>query len=176
LEINELTAMLEAILFASGDPLEPEEIARALSCEKEDVLRAAACLEDKYRRADSGLEIRRIRTQVQLVTKAAYAEAVRKALTPVVRKPLSQSALETLSIIAYRQPVTKGEIEQIRGVRCDYALEVLIRHRMVTEAGRRDSLGRPLLYATTDEFLKTFGLVSLDQLPPVENLSPMKQA
>lgn len=158
-------AALEAILFTAGDPLAPEDICMALEWSENDFSEALQALETRLSGENQGLQLRRIGDKLQLITRPEYADMIRAVLSPVKRKPLSQSALETLSIIAYKQPVTKAEIEAIRGVRCDYALEVLRSRGVVAEAGRKDSLGHPALYATTEEFLKVFGLTNLEQLP-----------
>ena len=102
---------------------------------------------------------------IQLVSKAEYATYVERVLQPVQRQSLSQSALETLVIVAYRQPVTRQEVEAIRGVKCDYSLQSLIQKGLILDAGHKETLGRPILYATTDLFLSHFGLASLADLP-----------
>jgi len=166
-------AALEAILFTSGDPLAPEDICMALEWSENEFSEALQVLETRLSEESQGLQLRRVAGKLQMITKPEYADMIRTVLSPVKRKPLSQSALETLSIIAYKQPVTKAEIEAIRGVRCDYALEVLRSRGIVHEAGHRDSLGRPSLYATTEEFLKVFGLANLEQLPDWEAMQTL---
>ena len=165
MEIGNKAAVLQAILFTAGEPLGAEEVLRGLEWTQEEYRQAVRELEEYLACMQSGLQLRYIGDRIQLVTRPEFAEAVRNVLSPVVKKPLSQSVLETLSIIAYKQPVTKAEIEAIRGVRCEYALEVLRNRELVREAGHKDVLGRPMLFVTTDEFLKVFGLTSLEQLP-----------
>ena len=97
-----------------------------------------------------------------------YASQVEAFLQPLQKQPLSQAVLETLSIIAYRQPVTKADIEAVRGVKCDYSVQSLLNRGLIEEAGRRETLGRPILYKTTDAFLRHFGIEALDQLPEIE--------
>ena len=100
--------------------------------------------------------------------RAEYAPYVERLLQPVQQQSLSQAAMETLSVIAYRQPVTKADIEKVRGVKCDYSVQSLLNKGLIQEQGRRETLGRPILYGTTDAFLRHFGIESLDQLPPQE--------
>lgn len=159
-------ATIEAILFVSGDPVPVEELGEGLQLtplEMEQILSdmGQALRED----ASRGLMLQRIEDSVQLVTKPASAELVDAILTPVKKASLSQAVLETLTIIAYQQPVTRAEIEQVRGVRCEYAVSTLQKYGLIEEVGRKDTLGRPILYGTTTEFLRFFGLESLQQLP-----------
>ena len=114
-----------------------------------------------------GLSIRRFGGKAQLATKADFAPYIERVLQPIQRRSLSQSALETLSIIAYKQPVTRMEIEAIRGVGSDYAIQSLVSKRMAREVGRKDTLGRPILYGTTEQFLSHFGLRDLKELPAI---------
>ena len=114
-----------------------------------------------------GICLKRFGNHIQLSTRADYAPYVERLLQPIQKQPLSQAVLETLSIIAYRQPVTKGDIEGVRGVKCDYSVQALLNRGFIEECGRRETLGRPLLYQTTDKFLQHFGIQSLDELPSV---------
>ena len=111
---------------------------------------------------------------MQLCTKPAFSQAVERALAPVRKQTLTQAALETLCVVAYRQPVTRMEIETLRGVQCDRAVATLVAYGLIQEVGRRDTIGRPILYGTTEEFLRHFGLSSLEQLPEVENFSSLE--
>ena len=164
-------ATIEAILFVSGDPVPVDELGEGLQLtplEMEQILSemGQALRED----ASRGLMLQRIEDSVQLVTKPASAELVDAILTPVKKASLSQAVLETLTIIAYQQPVTRAEIEQVRGVRCEYAVSTLQKYGLIEEVGRKDTLGRPILYGTTTEFLRFFGLESLQQLPDLSAL------
>ena len=162
---EKLIGIVEAILFVSGEAVDPEDIAAALEQPPDAVMAAIDGLDERFQDADRGLSLKRFGGKVQLTTKADYAPFIERVLQPIRRQSLSQSALETLSIIAYKQPVTRIEIEAIRGVGSDYAIQSLISKRMVRELGRKDTLGRPILYGTTDQFLSHFGLESLQQLP-----------
>ena len=166
LEDPELFAAIEAMLFVSGEPVALPDMARALEIapfQLEEALdRMAKRMEDDKR----GLKLKRFGEHVQLTTAAEMKPFIEKLLQPVQKQSLSQSALETLAIIAYRQPVTKLEMEQIRGVKCDYSVQSLMNKGLITEVGRRDSVGHPILYGTTDGFLSHFGLRTLSELPP----------
>ena len=167
MELNQSRKMaaIEAILFAAGDSVSLEDLARAVELTP---LELAQTLEDMHLRyADeaSGLQLKYLEDRVQLATKGMYGELLNETLTPVRTRNLSQSVLETLAIVAYQQPVTKGEIEAIRGVRSEYTVSTLENMGLIEEVGRKDALGRPILYGTTEEFLRRFGLETLQQLP-----------
>ena len=123
--------------------------------------------------------LKRFGDKVQLATRPLYAGDIVRLLQPVQQQSLSQAAMETLAVVAYKQPVTRAEVEQIRGVKCDYSLQSLMIKGMIQEAGRKDTIGRPILYATTDLFLSHFGISSLDDLPPLpekESNSPEEES
>ena len=124
-----------------------------------------------WARQPAGIRIREINKNFQLVTSSENVEYIERLCTPVREKRLSQQALEVLAIVAYRQPVTKGEIEAIRGIRCDRVLEGLMKRDLVQEAGRSSAIGRPILYGTTDAFLKHFGFQNLKELPDIEDIA-----
>ncbi len=168
LERQDIESAVEAVLFASGDPVPVGVLAEALGLVE---LQMRPILEDmisRYRFERRGIQINRIEDAVQMCTNAAYSDIVQAVLAPRRSRPLSQSALETLSIIAYRQPITRREIEEIRGVSSDYSMEVLLKRGLIREAGTADRLGRPVLFATTEEFLRCFALESLMDLPALE--------
>ncbi len=166
--LNEpLIGIIEAILFVAGEAVNPDDIAGALDEPVEAINEAIEQLETRYASDDRGLDLKRFGGKVQITTKGDYAPYIERVLQPIRRQSLSQSALETLSIIAYKQPVTRIEIEAIRGVGSDYAIQSLVSKRMVREVGRKDTLGRPILYGTTDQFLSHFGLESLQELPEI---------
>ena len=131
---------------------------------------------DKKYTSDGVILLKKFGGKLQFCTNPVNAGYVEELLNPVQRKSLSQSALEVLSIIAYRQPVTRGEIEQIRGVKCDYSVMSLKQKGLIEEVGHKDVIGRPVLFGTTDLFLRHFGLSSLDDLPPQENLELLEQS
>ena len=130
---------------------------------------------EEYEKEDRGIRIRRINESYQFITNPENADAVKRLCTPVKIKRLSQAALEVLAIIAYRQPVTKGEIDAIRGVKCDRVIEGLEKKGLIREKGRSDAVGRPILYATTDMFLKNFGFEDLSDLPEIEDLESVME-
>ena len=162
-----LARIIEATLFVSGEAITPDEIALALDLPEDAVIHALGDLEACYQETGRGLSIKRFGGKTQLATKAEYAPYIERVLQPLQRRSLSQSALETLSIIAYKQPVTRMEIEAVRGVGSDYAIQSLVSKRMVREVGRKDTLGKPILYGTTDQFLSHFGLGDLRDLPEI---------
>ena len=125
-------------------------------------------LKEEYDRGMRGLRLNRFGESVQLSTRPDYAPYIERLLQPVQKQSLSQAAMETLSIVAYRQPVTKTEIEAVRGVKCDYSVQSLMNRGLIEECGHRETLGRPLLYRTTDKFLQHFGIETLEDLPNVD--------
>lgn len=166
---KELPNVIEAILFVAGEPVKLQDIQRALDITEMELTSAIDAMENDYSFHRRGICLKRFGQHVQLSTRAEYAEYVERLLQPVQRQSLSQSALETLSIVAYKQPVTRLEVEAIRGVKCDYSIQSLTHKCLIEEVGRKETLGRPILYGTTDAFLSHFGLSSLNDLPgPVE--------
>jgi segregation and condensation protein B len=160
-------AILEALLLASPEPLTLKRIADVIGLDEKDARHLVEDLQRNYRESQRGLVIKEIAGGYLLTTRADLAPYVEKLVTPRARG-LSHAALETLAIIAYRQPVTKAEIEGVRGVKVDRALESLLERRLVAEVGRKEAPGRPVLYGTTKEFLAYFGLKDLSDLPPIE--------
>ncbi|MGI6116366.1 SMC-Scp complex subunit ScpB [Luoshenia tenuis] len=160
-----LASLIESILFVSGDPLTRKELAKGLEVSLAQVYDALDALDEKYARPDSGLMLIKFGDKVQLGSKNEHGTVVEKLLFPKRKQSLSQAVMETLSIVAYRQPVTRAEIEQIRGVRCEYAINSLMKKNMIQEVGRKESIGRPMLLGTTDEFLRHFGLERIEDLP-----------
>ena len=158
---------IEAILFVAGEPVRVEDLARALEVTTREVEAALTKLRDDYDYGQRGFTLRRFGSQVQLATRAMYADDIVRLLQPVQKQSLSQAVMETLAVVAYRQPVTRAEIEQVRGVKCDYSVQVLTNRGLIEEVGRKEALGRPILYGTTEKFLSHFGLQSLEDLPPM---------
>ncbi len=158
---------IEAILFVSGDAVEIRDLARALGEDENIVRKTLNDLESEYDFNQRGFVIKRFGTKVQLATRPLYAEDVVRLLQPVQKQSLSQAAMETLAVVAYKQPVTRAEVEQIRGVKCDYSLQSLTLKGLIQEVGRKETIGRPVLFGTTDEFLSRFGIESLENLPPL---------
>lgn len=168
LQQDELTNIIEAILFVSGEPVLVDDMINALNVSEVVLEEALKKLGDEYDYQMRGLSLKRFGRYVQLATRAAYAPYVERLLQPVQKQSLSQTALETLAIVAYKQPVTKAQIESVRGVKCDYSVQSLVNKGLIMDAGRMDMPGRPILYATTDLFLSHFGISSLDELPIIQ--------
>ncbi len=170
MEVTELESIIESILFASGDSVSLEKLADIIECEKELVKEAVETLAEKYDYYKRGFKILRLEESYQMATREDYAEYVQRLTEPRVRRPLSVSAMEVLAVISYKQPVTRQQIEQIRGVNCDYAVTRLLEKGLIEEKGRLDVPGRPVLFGTTEEFLRCFGISSLKDLPELEGL------
>lgn len=158
---------IESLLFVSGRPLERSELRKLLGIDDVHLTRALQSLEDDLENQRRGVRLQRLGEQVQLVTAPENARYIAALLGLPMTAKLTAAALETLSVIAYRQPITRSQIEAIRGVNSDRALASLIQHGLVAEIGRAQTVGRPALFATTAEFLQQFGLTSLEQLPNV---------
>ncbi len=170
MQTKEMAYVVESILFVAGEPVLLEDMARALDVQSSELNQALDFLANEYDYNRRGLSLKRFGKHVQLATRAEYAPFVEKLLQPVQKQSLSQAAMETLAIVAYKQPVTKAEIEAVRGVKCDYSVQSLSNKGLIVEVGRKDMPGRPILYGTTDGFLSHFGIGSLDELPPLEAL------
>ena len=170
-EEGSLKGRIEAILFVAGEAVRVEDLAKALNITLPELEDALTELRDEYDFAQRGFCLKRFGQQVQLATRALYSTDVVRLLQPVQKQSLSQAVMETLAVVAYRQPVTKAEVEQIRGVKCDYSIHSLVTKNLITEVGRKDTLGRPILYGTTEEFLSHFGLEALEDLPPMPDIN-----
>lgn len=166
-EGGNLAGRIEAILFVAGEAVRVEDLSKALDVPIREVEDALIHLRDEYDFNQRGFSLKRYGHQVQLATRALYSQDVVRLLQPVQKQSLSQAAMETLAVVAYRQPVTRAEVEQIRGVKCDYSLQSLMNKELIAEVGRKEALGRPILYGTTDNFLAHFGISSLKELPPM---------
>lgn len=170
LDRKSIKSAFESMLYVWGQPLSAKDAADTCDISKKDAIELFLELQDEYDKEGRGIMIRRVNESFQFVTRPENADIVKRLCTPVKVKRLSQAALEVLAIVAYRQPVTKGEIDAIRGVKCDRVIEGLQNKGLVCEKGRSDAVGRPILYATTDTFLKNFGFATLDELPEIEDL------
>lgn len=170
MEMTELQRAIEAILFAAGERVEISRLAMALEADEKDIISAADALADELAFNRRGIRILRLEKGYQMVSSGEMADYITKALE--TRKPpkLSSSQLEALTIVAYYQPATKAMVEQIRGVDSSYSISALINKHLIEEAGRLNVPGRPILYRTTPDFLRTFGLSSLEELPPIEKV------
>ena len=171
MEREQLERAIEAILFAAGERVEAARLAWVLETDEKDILQIADSLVSKYAYERRGMRIIRLEKGYQMVSSGEMADYVTKALE--TRKPpkLSASQLEALTIIAYYQPATKAMVEQIRGVDSSYSVAALMNKKLIEEAGRLNVPGRPIQYKTTADFLRTFGLASLEELPPIEKIS-----
>jgi segregation and condensation protein B len=171
LDPADLPAALEAVLFAAGDPLSLERIQQITGVERQELQRLLGALGDRYARDHQrGLLLREIEGRYFLCTKPAMKTVLARLFQPRQRPPLSQAAYETLAIIAYNQPVTRAQVEAVRGVNSDSIIGRLIERNLIREVGNLEAPGRPLLFATTDQFLLDFGLRSVRDLPPMELL------
>ena len=164
---SSLKGRIEAILFVAGEAVSIRDLAKALQVDEKGLKAVLKEIGSEYDYEQRGFMLKRFGDKVQLATRPLYSEDVLRLLQPVQQQSLSQAAMETLAVVAYKQPVTRAEVEQIRGVKCDYSLQSLMMKGLIQEAGRKDTIGRPILYATTDTFLSHFGIQGLEDLPPL---------
>ena len=171
MEQTELQRIIEAVLFAAGERIETARLASVLEVDAKQIDNAVSALADEFAFNRRGIRIIRLEKGYQMVSSGEMADYITKVLE--TRKPprLSSSQLETLTIVAYYQPATKAMIEQIRGVDSSYSVGALLNKKLIEEAGRLNVPGRPILYKTTPDFLRTFGMSSLEELPPIEKVS-----
>ena len=165
-----IKAAFESMMFVWGQPLDVKDAAEIFNINWKDAYGYFKELQEEYEQEGRGIRIREVNKSFQFVTAEENIEYIERLCTPVKHKRLSQSALEVLAIVAYKQPVTKGEIEAIRGIKCDRVIEGLQKKELVAEVGRSTAIGRPILYGTTDVFLKYFGFENLKELPDIGNL------
>jgi segregation and condensation protein B len=167
----DILSVIEAILFASGESVPIARLSLILSVSEEDVLNAGLELQERYKNEQRGMRILHLDDKLQMCSAPEYAPYITKALEQ--RKPpvLSQSALETLAVVAYFQPVTRAYVEQVRGVDSSYSVSSLLERGLIEECGRLDVPGRPAIFRTTDVFLRTMGISNLDQLPPLPDMT-----
>lgn len=166
---DKMVGALEAVLFAAGEPLSVAELAQCLQLEKPQVWELLSSLEHSYEEESRGLMLRQIGEGYQLVTKPEHYALVSN-LSRKKEVKLTNAAMETLAIIAFKQPITRAEMEAIRGVKVDGVVNTLLDLGLIAEAGRKKALGNPILYATTEKFLQVFGLPNLEALPPLEDV------
>jgi len=169
-------AIIECMLFVAGEPVLIAEIARVLEQDEASVKALLYEMETMYRDEERGICLLATDDTVQLISNRDYIRYVEALLQPEQKKNVSQSILETLAVVAYKQPVTRAEIESVRGVRCEYAVSQLQKLGLISAVGRKDVVGKPMLYATTDTFLHKFGLHNLSELPvlPLEELETIE--
>jgi segregation and condensation protein B len=164
---EQLVSAFSAVLYASGEPMSIDRFAQVFEITPEKVVKIMDMLKNKMESNNSGLELLRLENTYQFATKKEYAEYIKKAFDMRRRTPLSNAALEVLSVVAYNQPVTKSFIEQVRGVDCSGVVTTLIEKGLIEERGRLELPGKPLLYGTTKNFLRCFNLSDLTELPPL---------
>lgn len=161
---------LESMMFTWGEPLPAKTAAEVLNMHWKDAYDCFKELQTEYEEEGRGIRIREVNKAFQFVTLADNSEYIERLCTPVKQKRLSQSALEVLAIVAYKQPVTRSEVEAIRGIKCDRVLESLEKKELIAEVGRSAGIGRPILYGTTDTFLKHFGFTNIKELPDIDDI------
>ena len=168
MDTKKAEAIIEAVLFAMGDSVELSKLTHVLEMEPQKIRDIIAKMNEKYQEEDRGISIIELEDSYQLCTKPDLYEYLIKVAKAPRKYVMSDTLLETLSIVAYKQPVTRLEIEKIRGVKSDHAINKLIEYNLVCEVGRLDAPGRPLLFGTTEEFLRRFSVQSLEELPGVD--------
>jgi segregation and condensation protein B len=179
LEIKEISntllyaSIVESLLFTSGEPLKLKDIAAILECSSEFAEELMEKLKHEYDDSSRGIKLISINDEYQLVTKPENSQYVQRLLKVNTRQSLSQAALETLAIVAYKQPITRVSIDEIRGVKSDRAIATLLDRGFIKESGRLEVAGRPMLFSTTDKFLMHFGLENLSQMPSLDDLFNM---
>lgn len=164
-----LKDIIEATLFVSGEGIDINAFAEKLEVTQNEVNKAVKELKKKLS-GDSGIHLIEYKNKIQLSSNPNYADEIASVLNPIREKALTKACMETLSIIAYKQPITRLEIEEVRGVNCDYTVQVLLEHNLIEVVGRKDVIGKPLLFGTTEEFLKRFDLKDLTDLPNQEEI------
>ncbi len=171
---EQLISAMEAVLFASGDPVSIDRLSQVFEVSPEKTESIASALEKKLEENKSGVKLIRLENKYQLATRNEFAEYIKKAFDIKRKTPLSPAALEVLAVIAYNQPVTRSFVEQVRGVDCSGVITTLIEKELIEERGRLELPGKPLLYGTTDNFLRCFSISDLSELPPLpkDNVQP----
>ncbi len=164
-DINMMEGKIEAVLFSVGEAVDRERLAQALELDVDTLVKIVHNMMDKYDSVDRGIRIIEIEDAFQMCTKADYYDTLIKVVNIPKKHVLTDVLLETLSIVAYKQPITRQEIEAIRGVSCVHAVNKLVEYNLIKEVGRLDAIGRPILFGTTDDFLRSFGVQSTDELP-----------
>lgn len=168
MEIRKMEAIIEAVLFTMGDSVQTSHLAKAVGQDEETTKKIIRNMMDRYQEEDRGIKIIELEDAFQMCTKAEMYEVLITVAKQPKKQILTDVLLETLSIVAYKQPVTRLEVEKIRGVKSDHAVNKLVEYGLIEELGRLDAPGRPLLFGTTEEFLRRFGVQSLDELPTLD--------
>ena len=175
MRLTEIEAVVEALLFLSGDAVSLTMIAQTVELDKATTKAVVKSLADKFEQEQRGLRIIELDGSYQMCTAAECFEFIRNMYKNTKKQGMTQALLETLAIIAYKQPITKVQIEEIRGVNSDHSVNKLVEKKLVCEAGRQNAPGKPILFRTTNEFLRYFGFKSLHELPALEELSPEEE-
>ena len=175
MKINDMVSALEAVLFAGGEPVSSARLCEVFEVDDETLSKVLKLLSNKLEDNNSGIKLLTLGDSYQLASRTEYAEYVRRAFDIKRKTPLSQAALEVLAVVAYNQPVTKSFIEQVRGVDCSSTVTTLIEKGLLEERGRLELPGKPLLYGTTKNFLRCFGISDLSELPPLPHDDAVKQ-
>lgn len=167
---EDIKNIIEAIMFAYSDPISIRELNNIINegLSKEEIEFILDTLIQEYKNNNRGIQIIKLEDKFQMTTNKNYSSYIKKVLEPNQRKSLSQAALETLTIIAYKQPVTKVEVEKIRGVKCDKTIALLLENKLIKEAGRLEKIGKPIIYKTTNEFLKLLNIETIEELPTLQ--------
>lgn len=168
MDIKEIKSIIEGLLFVAGDAVSLKELSHVLSIDENTIKKIVNQMIDACNDEKKGIQIIEVNNSYQLCTRPEHYEYIERLVKPQTRQGLSQAALETLSIIAYKQPITKAQIDSIRGVKSESSISRLQEKELIFEAGRLDAPGRPMIYCTTDNFLKLFGLKNLQELPPLQ--------
>ena len=171
MEMKEISAALEAILFTAGDSVEMNRIAKVLGVEPWEIRQAAETLSREYESEGRGIRLVRMEERIQLVSAPEYNDVINRTLEKRAQPKLSPTALEVLSIVAYYQPVTRAYIEQLRGADSSYTVALLSERGLIAPCGRLEAPGRPVLFGTTEQFLRVLGISSLEELPPLPNIA-----
>ena len=164
MNLKDITRIIEGVLFVAGEGVDKDEFKKIYDLSDRELNKCLDSLKEKYNE-DSGINVITYKNKIQLCSNPKIAENVAEILNPIRERSLTKSALETVAIIAYKQPITRTEVENIRGVNCDYPIQLLMNNNLIEVVGRKDAVGKPLLYGTTDDFLKRFELNDLDSLP-----------
>lgn len=168
---EDIKNIIESVMFAYGEPISIKELNYIVNEElsQKEIEFMLESLIEEYKEHNRGIQIIKLENKYQMCTNKDYASFIKKVLEPKKKKTLSQATLETLTIVAYKQPITKVQIEDIRGVKCDKVLQTLLENELIREAGRLNKIGKPIIYRTTNEFLKLLNIEKLEDLPPLEN-------
>ena len=167
--MENLENIIESILFVAGDPVLVSDICFKCDVKEKEVNEAVKLLQEKYNE-ESGIKLLSFNGKLQLSSNPNYVDYISAVLNPIRQRNLTKATLETAAIVAYKQPITRTEIEETRGVNSDYAINILLEHKLIEIVGHKDTVGKPALFGTTDEFLKRFCISSIDELPDYEEL------